>query len=901
MQPVCEEFFEPLGDALGGEPARLNASVRSYLGEVRRYLLSIHDEGVPASQVNREHAELVDRLVRKLFRVSEDVYHSRFPRLDFRVGILAVGGYGRQELSLASDVDLLILYRGKMNSYVETIAEALTRRLWDARLPLACATRTIQDSLRVGQEDLSTMTSYLDARFLAGDATLAAEFERSVRDRLREQSIEFIQGKLEEQRLRHERFGESPFLLQPNVREGAGGLRDAHTALWIARVAQWEVRRVEHLRLHGFIDGQELADLEQALEFLWRVRNELHREGRKVDRLDFAAQEHLARFLGFVGKEGELPVEEFVRAYYTHARAIQRVSARAIDHACRLVERRAGRPGSSSRALEEGFVLSQGQLEIPHEQLLDQRPVRLLSAFAVAQRNELKLSPRAERLIRSRLHLIDDRFRSDPEAAGVFLAILGGRSRVYRTLTAMNELGVLGAYLPEFGDIVCLWQHDLYHTYTTDAHSLFLIEQLRRLEKGFFAEELPLATELMRESRSREILFLACLLHDIGKGKGGGHSVRGARLVPTVARRMHLGEEEAEEVAFLVRRHLDMSRLAERRDVNDPRLILNLAKLVENRRRLRNLYLLTVADIRSVSREAWGSWKGSLLEALYRNTADWLEAEVSDEAAPRYFLERAIERAAGVERQVVERLAAEGLPTDRISDLLAELPKRYLLLHAPEEIAVHVRTALHYLDSGKIAAIYLLPSAAAGSDSRELLVFAPDRPGLFSLVTGVLAAAGRNILSAGVYTAREGLAMEVYQVSSVGGPAEEEQERANLERRLVEVLEGRLSVEALIASRPPRAAVPARVLPPAVRISNEDSDLYSIVDVTAQDRPGLLYDITRTLAELGLNVVISRASTRASRVNDAFYVTDAGHKILDADRKKEIQEAVLRAVRIDSA
>ncbi len=897
MQPVCDAFFEPMDPVRGPDAASLNRSVRGYVDDVRSYLLELHDEGTPARRINEERSDLFDRLIRKLFRVSEDGYHARFARLDHRVAILAVGGYGRQELALASDLDLLILYRGKVNPYVETIAEAITYRLWDAKLSLACATRTIPDCIRVGEEDLSTMTAYLDARFLIGDAGLAAEFERVAYEWFRANTVSFIQDKLAEQADRHERFGESLNLLQPNVRESVGGLRDAHTALWVSHAAQWPVRRPEDLRVHGFIDEQELGDLLGALDFLGRVRNELHRGGRRDDRLHYEAQERLAALLGFEGSEEMLPVERFMQAYYLHARALQRVSARVVEHACRLAERRAGRGTAERRAVEDGFVLHEERLEIPHAQMLSDRPVRLLSAFAVAQQHRVTLSPRAQRTIRQHLHLIDDAFRCDPEAATVFRGILRAPDRVYRTLTAMNELGVLGKYLPEFRHLVGLWQQDLYHTYTVDTHSLFLIEQLRRLEKGRFEAELPLATKLVQELRRRDILFLGCLLHDIGKGKGGGHSARGAEMIPEIGKRLGLTEEETDEVVFLVRHHLHMSSLAERRDVNDPRLILNLAQLVENRRRLRSLYLLTVADIRSVSAEAWTDWKAGLLEALYRNTADWIETEISDEAAPRYFLERAIDRAARVEQEVVRLLGEASVPREAAQEFLDTLPKRYLLLHEPRDIVVHVRAALAYIESNKRVGVELHPVEGVEGASCEVVVFTADRIGLVSIVSGLLADSGRNILSAYVYTTRRGLAMEVYRVSgSGGGAAEQEEERSRIESRILDVIEGRRGTDTLAAPVLGPGSGPGRVQPPVVRISNEDSDLYSIIDVEAHDRPGLLYAITNTLAEVGLNVVMSRASTRANRVSDAFYVTDAGHKIQDPARQEEIRRALLRAV-----
>ncbi|MEE8558957.1 MAG: [protein-PII] uridylyltransferase, partial [Myxococcota bacterium] len=890
------DFFDPFDRAVGADPEVVTSSVRAYLAEVRTYLLELHDEGVSARRVNEEHTDLIDRLIRKLFRVSEDTYHARNPRLDLRMAVLASGGYGRRELALASDVDLLILYRGKLNPYVETIAEAIMYGLWDARVDVACATRTIRECLRQGKEDLPTLTSYLDARFLVGDAALAAELEHEVQAWIHQHASEFIEGKLEEQRLRHERFGESPYLLQPNIRESVGGLRDGQTVCWIARAVNWDVRSPEDLHLHGIIDAEELADLTAALEFLWRVRNELHRGGRKDDRLHYAMQESLAEYLGFKGDEKTLGIEELMRAYYLHARALQRICSRATVHVSRLDQRRKGQEPAPWRAVEEGFVLALDQLEIPHAEMLRERPVRLLSAFAVAQRYEASLSTRAQRLVRQNLGLVEQ-LQREPEASRVFREILTAENHVYRTLTAMNEVGVLGAYLPEFAALVGMWQHDLYHTYTVDVHSLFLVEQLRRLLKGRFGTELPLATELIRETPDLEMLYLGCMLHDIGKGQGGGHSERGAKMVPPLARRLGLSRAEENEVTFLVRHHLHMSALAENRDVNDPRLVVNFARFVGHRRRLRNLYLLTIADIRSVSPEAWNAWKGGLLEALYRNTADWLEAQQSDARGSHFLQERSLERPAEVEGEVVQRLEGRNVPIERAVTFLESLPKRYLLLHHPDQIVVHLEAALAYIDEGKRVGVHLHYPEGPEAGSCELVLFAADQPGLLSSVTGILAAAGRNILSAYVYTTREGIAVEIYRLTSIAGGVLEEQEASDrLERRIEDVIEGRTSVEDLIVRHPADRPRGARARPPVVRLSNEDSDLYSIIDVEAEDRPGLLYDITRTLSELGVNIVMSRAATRAQRITDAFYVRDSGHKILDPVRQEQILQALLGAI-----
>jgi len=897
VQPVCEDFFAGAErGALGPSSAHLNPSVKAYLDAVRAHLLELHDGGAPARRVNGEHAELIDRLVRKLFRLAEDRYFDNFPRLNFRFAVVAVGGYGRRELSLGSDVDLLFLYRGKENPYVETITETIATRLWDARVVVGAATRSVTECLRVGREDLATLTSYLDARFLVGDPALFAELDREVRAHLKENSDAFMAAKLAEQTKRHEAFGESLYLLQPNLKESVGGLRDYHTALWIARAAIWEVRRPEHLRVQGFIDAEEERALLAALEFMWRMRNQLHRKGRKDDRLHYEAQAQLAEYLGFGDEDPLHAVEALMRSYYLHARAIQRVSRRAIDHAQQVTSQRRTASFAKPHPVAEGFAISNGRLEIPAASLLVERPMRLLSAFAIAQHHDVELSARAQRLVRQHLSLVDESFRADPEASAFFRQILGAPARVYRTLQTMDEVGLLGAYVPEFAHLVGMWQQDMYHTYTVDIHSLFLVEQLRRIQRGRYRVELPLATELMREVRNPVLLYLGCILHDIGKGRGGGHSGKGAAMIPALAKRLGLSDDEAVIVEFLVMHHLTMSAMAEQRDVHDPRLILRLAKLCGSRLFLRLLYLVTVADIRSVSPVAWTSWKAGLLERLYRNTAEWLEAGEETDLAEQFLVERAMNQASSTAARAVEMLAQDGIGKPDAEALLDQMPRRYLLENAPEEVAAHMRTAFGFLADRPRARVAPFRSAT-GNEQRSwgLVVIAADRPGLFATIAGVLSGCGHNILAASAYTTRDGLALDLFDVDPIaGGPEEEELERARLEKRLSAVLAGEAEMPA-----PRRVPLP-RVLrekAPNARIENDDSDFYSIIDVEATDRPGLLYDLSRALSDEGLSLVTVRASTRASRAQDAFYVTTLdGHKLVDTDQMRRVEEAVLRAI-----
>jgi [protein-PII] uridylyltransferase len=460
----------------------------------------------------------------------------------------------------------------------------------------------------------------------------------------------------------------------------------------------------------------------------------------------------------------------------------------------------------------------------------------------------------------------------------------------------MNEVDLLGALIPEFAHLVGLWQQDMYHTYTVDIHSLFLVEQLRRLRRGRYASELPLATELMREEVAPFEIYLACLLHDIGKGLGGGHSQKGADMVPVIAQRMALDTEQADFVRFLVRHHLSMSQMAEQRDVNDARTILRLANLCETRRKLRSLYLLTIADIRSVSPEAWTHWKGELLERLYRNAAEWLEAGAEEEATQQ-FVDRTMQRAGAMQSAAKALLVAEGIDAERADVVLDLMPRRYLLRHDAAEMAAHMKASLLFRESGEPVGVYPLRPQEGEAPYWGVVVIAGDRPGLFASVTGVLTACGHDILAVDAYTTRDRLAVEVYRMRPIaGGEAEEATEVERISNRIRAVLSGR---EAL-ALRPVRPAEvrPSvmRAQPPDVRIINQESDFYSIIDVATNDRPSLLYDITRTMAELGLDVVISRASTRANRAIDSFYVTDGGYKILDPERQRVVRERLLEAI-----
>ncbi|MEN8181588.1 MAG: [protein-PII] uridylyltransferase [Myxococcota bacterium] len=862
--------------------------VRKYLEAVRTHLEAVHRRTGSGRITNESCSELTDHLVRQLLaRATEGA--SADPRELFSV--CAVGGYGREEMSIHSDVDLLLLHAEPLSQASARVAERLQYWLWDSGLAVGCAIRTLAETCELAREDWTVATAILDTRLLAGGAQLPGELRAAVRREVLTEPAQFIETLRTLRQERHAKFGESLYLLQPNVKEGAGGLRDYHGARWALRVWDLELGRLADFGQPGLLTADELTELEQALDFLWLVRNELHLlSERRNDQMGFAQQELVARALGYGEEEGaELPVERFMGAYYRHARVVEWASSLVLDQC--LAKVRPPRSPPASRLVEDGFRVVGDHLEIPSLDHLAERQVRLLTAFAVAQDHQVPLSRTALRLVRKGLARVDEGLRSDPEAGRTLLRILASEHRVFRTLTAMNEVGLLGCYLPEWDHIVCRWQHVMYHTYTVDVHTTFLIEELRRLWRGKYERALPELTELMRGLNDRIVLFLGCLFHDVGKGFGGQHSLRGVEITRRCLERLGVEPERAERVLFLVAQHLVMSHVAQRRDLADPRVIVEFARSVGDRENLRNLYLLTFADTRASSPEAWTEWKGRLLRELFERTSEFLETGSDD---PSRALEQLEAEVVACQEGARGELRALGMGEERIDAYFAGMPRRYFVGHTPQEVARHALLVSAYTVERAVAI-----SMREFSDGvTELIVCTRDVPGLYAKVAGTLTSRGLNILGSSVYTSRSGLALEVYRISTPrGGEGERRLAWKEFEQALYDVLAGRRDVAEAIRRRlrPVGGPRPPRARPPKVRINNDESDFYTIVDITANDRMGLLYDLTSTLAAHGLEIYISKATTILDQVADTFYLKNRHRKKLTtAARLEALQRDLYR-------
>ena len=869
----------------------LTRGARTYIQRGRSLLFERHRAGAGGYEIVSAYTMLVDHLVRRLFEVASQDYIRRYPSLNPRCTLIAQGGYGRGELNPFSDVDLLFLHSWKVTPYVEAVAEKLLYTLWDAGLQVGHATRNITESIRLAGKDMKVKTSLLDARYLCGDPALYGDFEKAVEEHLlRKNEERFIREKLAENRLRQERYGGSVYLLEPDIKEGEGGLRDIHTALWVAKVRH-KIKELDALVHRGVIQPRELSELKAAQDFLWRVRNELHfSSGKHQDQLTFEEQERVAQALGFKDNGKVRGVEDFMRSYYLQASQVSRLASLIIHRVTDGSEPSHLKSRPAGREIREGVRIAKGVLWITDAGILSANPENLTSIFADAQKCGAEISHESRELVREHLDLIDEHFRRSPNANAFFLQILRWEDRVYETLLEMHRSGVLGAFIPEFGRLLCMALHDLYHIYTLDQHSLRLVKELERLKAGEFREVLPLLTQLAREVEKIEILYLGLLFHDIGKGLGGGHSERGARIARKIARRIRLNVDDTAQLEFLVRYHLFLNHTAFRRDIEDEKLVIDFAKAMGSVGNLKMLYLLTYADMRAVGPEVWNNWRGSLLEDLYLQSLKVLEAQEKGEF-------RREDRRSKIRRLQarVRRRLARKYPAEKIRYFFEAMPERYFLTTPEEQIPGHFEMMESFRDQVCLSTVTHFPER----EYSEMAICTRDRPGLFSLITGVFAAMSLDILSARITTRKDGLILDVFRISHAGrpemvmDPQKWHRARVLLEQVLTESVDVARLVEE--SGRPSLFKRRGPKVPTVIQIDNEASDEFTIVEVYTQDRIGVLFTITYGMHQLGISIHLAKISTNVDQVADVFYVADEkGGKIRDQARLEKIRQTLYR-------
>ena len=860
--------------------------LRSALADGLDSLKLMHAGGASGQESVRAHARLVDDVLSALFRlIAADVAEAGVARAPLVV--VALGGYGRGELHPSSDIDLMVVYDGELSPYVTRVMQELLYTLWDLGFHVGHSLRSLDDCVAIAGTDFPSRTSMQEARFLAGDRRLFHRFGRVLRDNVfRHDFDEFLRTALAERDQRYRKWGASPYVGEPNVKESAGGLRDIHTAMWLG-AAKFGARTLKELADKGLITAREQAAADAALTFLWRTRNELHFfSGHKNDVLTRDVQPRIAENLGYVDDASGLGVERFMREYYLYARVIHRIARRLIARC----EQTIARHGTAERrgrqqALADGLVFLDGRLYLTDRDpdALRRDPLRILRVFWHLHRLGCELSLDLERAIEDSLDAIDDTVRRSPVARDLFLDICRNWGRVTQTFSEMHELGVLGRYLPEFGALTCLVQYDVYHKFSADQHSLLAVEHLEALAPGQSAESEGAAL-VFNEVDKPELLMLGMLLHDIGKAKGHGHVAKGIPLVRELTQRLGIGVDDAALVEFLVAHHLTMSHVAQRRDIDDPKTVSDFAAVVGDPQRLRMLYLLTYADMRAVGPGVLTGWQAVILHELYtrtlaRLTGGRIERPNRHHLAPR-----------------LHGLVKDALSLQDVKAHLALASDRYVASTSVQRMGEHLRLVQRLADTP--VATELFHHRDLGSS--DLVVVTRDVPGLFSLIAGTLAAHGINITSAQIHTRQYGVAIDTFQVNDVTGEAATGSwQWGRTLDALRAVLAGEQSVPELLEKRR-RAGRHGAAAPglPKITIDNRLSDDYTVVEVKCPDRVGLLYLITRTLSGLGLDIASARIATEIDQALDTFYVHDgSGGKVDEPLGTQRLAETLDQALR----
>ncbi len=842
----------------------------------------------------RRNSDLMDVIIRALAEFTQTtIFPSAGPTTGEAYDIAATGGYGRGELCPQSDIDLLFLLPYKRAVRVEQIVEYMLYMLWDLGLKVGHAVRSVDDCLRQARIDVTIRTNLLETRRLSGSGELLRELKRRLaKEVIVPNGQAFVVAKLSERDDRHHRMGDSRYVLEPNVKEGKGGLRDLQTLIWITKHL-YQADSLHDLVSCGVLIREEATRFTKAQNFLWTVRCHLHYlTGRPEDRLTFDVQTEIGRRMGYTDHAGAVSVERFMKHYFLIAKDVGDLT-RIF---CAALEADAMRPPRFNlwgiglgRAKEvEGFRLDGERLNLIHERQFKEQPVDMIRLFHVAQSRGLDVHPHALRTLTRSLGSVS-RLRNDPEANRLFLDMLCGRKDPEQALRRMNEAGVLGSFLPDFGRVVAQMQYDMYHAYTVDEHTLLAIGNLHKIETDQLRTELPLATQVIHKLASRRALYMAVLLHDVAKGRGGDHSILGAKIADKLCPRLGLTAEETETVSWLVRHHLNMSLTAFKRDFEDERTVKDFVSLVQSPERLRLLLILTTADICAVGTGRWNAWKATLLGELYHRTEEVLAGGVTAEGRERRI--RQAHQALRVQlsdwgEAQFERLVTQGSPDYWLS-LDTDTHARHARLIRGAEISGQLLTMDTRVDAARAVT--------------EVTIYTGDHPGLFSQLAGALALTGANIVDAKIFTLRNGQALDVFSVQDAhsGGAFDAPDKLARLAVITEQTLAGQVRPLQELAKRKP--GIPQRTrmfkVPPRVLIDNNAGTNHTVIEVNGKDRPGLLYDVTRTLTDLGLQISSAKISTYGEKVIDVFYVRDVyGLKVTHDTKLTRIRERLLQAL-----
>ena len=849
----------------------------------------------------RRISHLQDELIRVIYDFAiTHVYRNSNTSASEQIAITAIGGYGRGTLAPGSDIDLMFLLPYKQTAWGEQVIEYILYMLWDMGFKVGQATRTIEECLRLSKEDMTIRTSVLEVRFIHGTKALYKDLaKRFSKEIVHGTASEFIAAKLAERDARHKRAGESRYRVEPNIKDGKGGLRDLHTLFWIGKYF-YNMGRSRDLVGAGMFTPKEYKRFRRAEKFLWTVRCNLHfMTGKTEERLLFDFQQEMAARLNYSSHGALSSVERFMKHYFLVAKEVGNLTLIAC---AKLEEKEAKAVHGINRLLRSivrrkhkirgsrDFVNDRGRLNVTNREVFAADPVNLLRFFKLSDQTGLDHHPEALELLTQSLSLVRPELRRNPEANRLFMDMLISRNGSERLLRRMNETGFLGKFMPLFGKIVAMMQFSSYHHYTVDEHLIRTIGALADIESGKLADEHPLSTELLPLIKDRQVLYLATLLHDIAKGRKEDHSIAGARLAKQLCPRLGMNEEQTNIISWLIREHLTMSVIAQSRDLSDRKTIQDFAEVVQTVERMRYLVVLTVCDIRAVGPGVWNGWKGQLLRNLYQETELYLNGGFS----------KSPQRA-----RVGQLRASLGEVLDHWSEeekkRILALPYSAYFLSTDFDAQIHHMNFLRETDKAGLKLATLVQTWQF-EDITEITIIAPDHARLLSKISGACVAAGGNIVDAKIHTTSDGRALDSIFINRTCEDDESEIRRATrIAKSIEDVLTGAVKISDLASqNRQYKRRPQAFSVTPKASVNNDLSDTFSVVEIECLDRPGILSTITNTLADLNLDIGSAHVMTFGEKGQDSFYVRDlVGHKILDENRIKKIETTLLKVMQVE--
>ncbi|MCB1730451.1 MAG: [protein-PII] uridylyltransferase [Halieaceae bacterium] len=859
------------GKAIGG--------CKQAIAAATDYLHQRFREGEQAGELIRLRARFIDTLLGALWEDQD------WNGAD--LALVAVGGYGRGELHPHSDIDILILLGEQEQDCKPTLERFLTL-LWDIGLVIGHSVRTVTECVRKAREDITILTNLMEARTLRGPEALMQRVRELTGPQRMWPSPDFFRAKLEEQRERHTKFADTEYNLEPNVKSCPGGLRDLQIIGWLAE-RHFGVRSVEEITDSDFLDPEEREILTRGREFMWKVRYALHMiTDREEDRLLFDHQRALAELWGF--EDGDrLAVEQFMQTYYRWALALGQLNEVLIQNFDQAILR----PDQANvvKVINERFQLRNGYLEARDDEVFEKTPSALLEAFLLCANLEESEGVAAPtiRLIRNHRHLIDETFRADPENRRIFLAILRSPNKLARQLRRMSRYGILGEYLPEFGRIVGQMQHDLFHAYTVDAHTLEVVKNARRFGYPEYADRFPVSSRVARRLRAPELLYIAALYHDIGKGRGGDHSELGAVDAERFCRDHGLDPRDTELVTWLVGNHLVMSAVSQRKDISDPQVIQEFAEHVGDQEHLDYLLCLTVADINATNPTLWNAWRGSLLRQLYTETRRALTRGLENPVDKQSWVDKS-------RRNASEILEDRGFTTEELDELWQERGEDYFLRERAEDIAWHTEAIANHHKRDNALVLIRNNAESVVANTTQIFIHARSDAQLFSRICAELEQLDLSVHDARIYNGNDGMSLDTFYVlDSNGKPIDEDGKRLkHIKQHLTEVLSGAPTSPQIVQRRTPRR-LRSLSTPTETSMFIDNIKNVSVLEVASPDRPGLLARIGKIFVQFGVVLQAAKIQTLGERVEDVFFITDEHlQPISDPERCQAIQQAICR-------